>query len=133
AGDDEAYFGMPRGDKSGYKADVLHGIWAQAPYFHNGSVPTLWHLFRPAERPEKFIRGNIKYDETKVGFVWDKAPQLDEYGAGDTVHFAEHDTTLRGNSNAGHTYGSEWRPGPRRYRVHANAVGKKDSWPDRTG
>jgi len=108
AGDDEAYFGMPRGDKSGYKADVLHGIWAQAPYFHNGSVPTLWHLFRPAERPEKFIRGNIKYDETKVGFVWDKAPQLDEYGAGDTVHFAEHDTTLRGNSNAGHTYGSEW-------------------------
>ncbi len=33
---------------------------------------------------------------------------LDEYGPGDTVHFAEHDTTLRGNSNAGHIYGSEW-------------------------
>ncbi|HYE33985.1 hypothetical protein [Methylocaldum sp.] len=106
--DDEAYFGTPRGDKSGYKADVLYGIWAQAPYLHNGSVPTLWHLFRPAERPAKFVRGNIKYDEAKVGFVWDKAPQLDEYGPGDTVHFAEHDTTLRGNSNTGHTYGSEW-------------------------
>ncbi|SFM69652.1 hypothetical protein SAMN05421880_12733 [Nitrosomonas nitrosa] len=106
--DDEAYFVTPRGDESGYKPDVLHGIWAQAPYLHNGSVPTLWHLLRPAERPTKFIRGNIKYDEQLVGFVWDRAPALDEYGPGDSVHFAEHDTTLRGNSNAGHTYGSEW-------------------------
>lgn len=109
AADDEAYFVTPRGsDEAGYKPDVLHGIWAQAPYLHNGSVPTLWHLLRPAERPTKFIRGNIKYDEKKVGFVWDKAPTLDEYGIGDSVHFAEHDTTLRGNSNAGHIYGSEW-------------------------
>lgn len=108
AADDEAYFITPRGDQSGYKPDVLHGIWAQAPYLHNGSVPTLWHLLRPAERPAKFIRGNIKYDEAKVGFVWDKAPAPDEYGDGDTVHFAEHDTALRGNSNAGHTYGSKW-------------------------
>lgn len=108
AADDEAYFITPRGDEAGYKSDVLHGIWAQAPYLHNGSVPTLWQLLRPAERPAKFIRGNIKYDEQMVGFVWDKAPALDEYGAGDSVHFAEHDTTLRGNSNAGHTYGSEW-------------------------
>lgn len=108
AADDEAYFITPRGEEAGYKPDVLHGIWAQAPYLHNGSVPTLWHLLRPAERPAKFIRGNIKYDEEKVGFVWDKAPALDEYGPGDAVHFAEHDITLRGNSNAGHTYGSEW-------------------------
>ncbi|SFI35111.1 hypothetical protein [Nitrosomonas sp. Nm34] len=108
AADDEAYFITPRGEESGYKADVLHGTWAQAPYLHNGSVPTLWHLFRPAERPVKFIRGNIRYDEEKVGFIWDKAPALDEYGPGDAVHFAEHDTALRGNSNAGHIYGSEW-------------------------
>jgi len=111
AADDEAYFVTPRGEASGYKPDVLHGIWAQAPYLHNGSVPTLWHLMRPAERPVKFIRGNIKYDEEKIGFVWDKAPAFDEYGPGDAVHFAEHDTTVHGNSNAGHTYGSEWTDG----------------------
>ena len=108
AADDEAYFVSPRGEKAGYKADVLHGIWAQAPYLHNGSVPTLWHLLRPAERPGRFVRGNIKYDEDKVGFVWDRAPALDEYGVGDSVHYAEHDTALRGNSNAGHAFGSQW-------------------------
>jgi hypothetical protein len=106
--DDEAYFTPPRGNKSGYKATPLHGIWASAPYLHNGSVPTLWHLLRPADRPLKFIRGNIKYDEMNVGFVWDKKPGLDEYGPDDAVHFAEYDTTLRGNSNAGHPYGDEW-------------------------
>ena len=106
--DNEVYFGTPRGEKSGYKATLLHGIWARAPYLHNGSVPTLWHLMRPAARPEKFIRGNIKYDEENVGFIWNKEPGLDEYGPGDTVHFAEYDTTLRGNSNKGHIFGSEW-------------------------
>jgi hypothetical protein len=105
--DDEAYFASPRA-QPGYKADVLHGIWAQAPYLHNGSVPTLWQLLRPAARPAKFIRGNIKYDEVGVGFVWDRAPWVDEYGPGDSVHYAEHDSALRGNSNAGHHYGSQW-------------------------
>ena len=32
---------------NGYKADMLHGIWAQAPYLHNGSVPTLGQLVCP--------------------------------------------------------------------------------------
>lgn len=106
--DNEAYFITPRADKAGYKANVLHGIWAQAPYLHNGSVPTLWHLLRPDQRPTTFIRGNIKYDESWVGFVWDKAPALDEYGPGDSVHAAKYDTQLRGNANQGHTYGQQW-------------------------
>ena len=105
--DDEAYFVTPRSDEAGYKANVLHGIWAQAPYLHNGSVPTLWHLLRPAECSATFIRGNIKYDQALVGFVWDGAPALDEYGTGEVIHYAEYDTHLRGNSNQGHTYGSQ--------------------------
>jgi cytochrome c5 len=36
---------------SGYVAPPLDGIWASAPYFHNGSVPTLWHLLHPEDRP----------------------------------------------------------------------------------
>ena len=34
---------------NGYKADMLHGIWAQAPYLHNGSVPTLGQLVCPRD------------------------------------------------------------------------------------
>lgn len=88
----------------GYKADVLHGIWAQAPYLHNGSVPTLYHLLNPEERPEKFVRGNINYDEKGVGFVWHKAPEKGEY---DGVRAFEYDTTLQGNGNTGHTAGAD--------------------------
>ena len=30
-----------------YKGRSLNGIWATAPYLHNGSVPTLWELLKP--------------------------------------------------------------------------------------
>ena len=55
---------------NGYKADMLHGIWAQAPYLHNGSVPTLGQLMCPSTRPARFLRGNLHYDEALVGFEW---------------------------------------------------------------
>ncbi|MGH6842115.1 MAG: cytochrome C, partial [Methylocella sp.] len=32
----------------GYNALPLGGVWAQAPYLHNGSVPTLFHLLVPS-------------------------------------------------------------------------------------
>ena len=31
----------------GYVAPDLSGVWATAPYLHNGSVPTLWHMLHP--------------------------------------------------------------------------------------
>jgi hypothetical protein len=40
----------------GYVTGVLDGIWARAPYLHNGSVPTLYHLLVPGERPVEFLR-----------------------------------------------------------------------------
>ena len=55
---------------NGYKADMLHGIWAQAPYLHNGSVPTIGQLMCPDTRPRRFLRGNLHYDEGLVGFEW---------------------------------------------------------------
>jgi hypothetical protein len=95
-----------RGNASvGYKADDLRGIWIQAPYLHNGSVPTLWHLLNPSERPKTFVRGNINYDQEKVGFAWterDSAPTNYE-GA----HVVTFDASLRGQSNAGHTFGQD--------------------------
>ncbi|MFO1104053.1 MAG: cytochrome C [Methylocystis sp.] len=57
----------------GYNALPLGGVWAQAPYLHNGSVPTLYHLLAPRERPAVFVKGRLDYDKKLVGFSWDPA------------------------------------------------------------
>jgi hypothetical protein len=72
-----------------YLARPLTGVWATAPYLHNGSVPTLWHLLHPDQRPAKFIVGNREYDPAKLGYSTD--------GKGWTF-----DTSQPGNSNIGH-------------------------------
>lgn len=56
---------------AGYNALPLSGLWAQAPYLHAGSVPTLYHLLIPSERPNEFIKSRLDYDQEKVGFSWD--------------------------------------------------------------
>lgn len=83
-------------DPRSYKARSLNGIWATAPYLHNGSVPNLWQLLQPEEqRVKRFYVGSRELDPINVGF--DTAP----YPGG-----FEFDTTLPGNSNAGHTWGT---------------------------
>lgn len=40
-----------RGNRAlGYQAPPLHGVWATAPYFHNGSVPNIWEVLKPSDR-----------------------------------------------------------------------------------
>ena len=51
----------------GYVAPILSGIWTSAPYMHNGSVPTLWHLMHPESRPRAFLVGGHKLDLVRVG------------------------------------------------------------------
>jgi hypothetical protein len=80
-----------------YKARPINGIWASAPYLHNGSVPSIYDLLLPAaQRPVTFYVGNIELDLVKVGHVYSEAPNTSFY-----------DTRLRGNSNAGHEYGTQ--------------------------
>lgn len=91
----------------GYKARPLNGIWASAPYLHNGSVPTLSDMLSPVAdpvegcpegktcRPEIFYVGNINYDPKNVGYIYDQAEGYSKF-----------DTTLPGNSNAGHLWGT---------------------------
>ncbi|MDH5178520.1 MAG: cytochrome C [Gammaproteobacteria bacterium] len=55
----------------GYNARPLSGIWAQAPYLHNGSVPTMYHLLVPGERPKTFMKSRLDYDKKLMGFSWD--------------------------------------------------------------
>ncbi len=80
-----------------YTAPPLEGIWSSAPYFHNGSVPTLWHLMRPEERPEVFEVGGHRLDLVRVGI--DLAPPAD-YVPWSIP--AEVDTGAFGLSNGGH-------------------------------
>jgi mono/diheme cytochrome c family protein len=85
---------------NGYANHPLDGIWARAPYLHNGSVPTLRDLLEPPERrPAVFYRGYDVYDQGRVGFV---ASVPEERGR----RFFRYDTAVAGNSNAGHLYGT---------------------------
>jgi RoxA-like, cytochrome c-like len=57
---------------SEYEGRPLDGIWATAPYLHNGSVPTLDDLLKPADqRPKSFSVGTRVFDPVKVGFRTD--------------------------------------------------------------
>jgi mono/diheme cytochrome c family protein len=78
-----------------YLARPLNGIWATAPYLHNGSVPTLYDLLHPDQRPAKFAVGNREFDPVKIGY----RSQVDTVGPNVWVY----DTTLPGNSNIGHS------------------------------
>jgi hypothetical protein len=88
-----------------YKARPLNGIWATAPYLHNGSVPNLDELLKPpAKRVKSFKVGSREFDPLHVGY------RIDE---GDFVF----DTTLQGNSNAGHDYGREFTDDERKQLI----------------
>lgn len=89
----------------GYSAPVLNGVWSSAPYLHNGSVPTLWHLFNPETRPEKFYVGGQRLSFDKLGIdgslnnegIWVYPQNYTPWTK--SVLF---DTTKTGLSNAGH-------------------------------
>jgi RoxA-like, cytochrome c-like len=53
----------------GYAATPLTGVWANFPYLHNGSVPTLHHLLGPvSERPKIFdVMAVRDFDREYVG------------------------------------------------------------------
>ena len=82
----------------GYANMPLDGLWLRAPYLHNGSVPNLRALLSPDERPAEFYRAYDVYDWENVGFV-SSGPEAEREG----VRFS---TRERGNSNAGHLYGT---------------------------
>jgi mono/diheme cytochrome c family protein len=86
---------------SGYVNSLLDGIWLRAPYLHNGSVPTLRDLLKPAaERPTSFYRGNDSYDQKDVGFVSTVATE----GA---RSYTLIETWKQGNGSGGHEYGTD--------------------------
>lgn len=88
----------------GYEARPLHGIWATAPYLHNGSVSSLYQLLLPpAQRLKTFYVGTLSFDPLEVGYETDA-----KYGG----HLF--DTSLPGNRNSGHEYGTQLSDAERR-------------------
>jgi mono/diheme cytochrome c family protein len=89
----------------GYVAPILSGLWATAPYLHNGSVPTLWALLTPADRPARFLVGGHALDYTQVGIAgvrW--TDDTWRYPAGHVPWAIPelYDTRAAGMSNRGH-------------------------------
>lgn len=93
----------------GYKARHLSGVWATAPFLHNGSVPNMWELLKPSkQRPKYFNVYSMKFDPKYFGAPaseWNrnnKKCDLDDK-VDKEVCF---DTTMAGNSNVGHEWGT---------------------------
>lgn len=85
----------------GYLSEPLSALWLRGPFLHNGSVPTVADLLRPpAERPATFLIGSIVVDPVHIGFVSGPCTP------GATLSGTCFDTSLPGNSNAGHSYGT---------------------------
>jgi len=84
----------------GYESRVMAGIWAAAPYLHNGSVPTLWDLLQPVqERPLSFPVGQA-YDIERVGLAREQSQFNYTFTTTDCSNVNS------GNSRCGHEYGT---------------------------
>ena len=83
-----------------YESRVLNGIWATAPYLHNGSVPNLWELLKPAkDRRTSFMVGSRVFDPKNVGYDADQSPFKNG-------RFVADPANANGNGNGGHEYGT---------------------------
>jgi hypothetical protein len=98
---------------AGYKANPAEGMWSSPPYLHNGSVPNLYEMLIPAaERSKKFYIGR-EFDPVKLG--------IDT--SGNSGKFL-YDTSLIGNSNAGHSFEN----GPRGKGVIGRQLTEDERW-----
>jgi len=86
---------------NGYVAPPLDGIWATAPYLHNGSVPTLEDLLNSEQRPIYWQRtfDSNDLDYQKMGWNY----EIKDAGGDPNIY----DTTLPGYGNGGHFYGDK--------------------------
>lgn len=102
-----SWFGEPpTRDTDGYLAQPLVGIWARAPYLHNGSIPDLRSLLNSSERPARWRRTGSErsdYDPDAVGWRYDV---VEEPADADTLEGRRVvDTSRGGLGNGGHTFG----------------------------
>jgi mono/diheme cytochrome c family protein len=95
----------------GYIAPPLDGIWATAPYLHNGSVPSMAALLNSDRRP-KYWRHQLhprQYDPGKMGWTYDILSSGQKAETDPGSRRLIYDTTLKGYGNMGHTYSDDLR------------------------
>jgi mono/diheme cytochrome c family protein len=92
----------------GYVAPPLDGVWATAPYLHNGSIPDMETLLDSSKRPQFWKRNfkELEYDLAKMGWKY----SVEEHARGKQTY----NTTLKGYGNGGHTYGDHLEEEERR-------------------
>jgi mono/diheme cytochrome c family protein len=98
-GEDETWV-----ETDGYVAPPLDGIWASAPYLHNGSLPTLWHVLDSSSRPVIWRRQQLGPDLRRVGLLVEEREQLPPRTTKEQRRWY-YDARQRGKSNRGHTFG----------------------------
>ncbi len=95
----------------GYQAPPLDGIWASAPYFHNGSSPTVYHVLNSKLRPKVFTRSfrteKEDYDPVKVGWKITELPGGPDPKLPAFERRKVYDTTQPGRANTGHPFGDK--------------------------
>jgi len=109
-------FGLPIGVRElrAYKARPLAGVWATAPFLHNGSVPSLYQLLSPQdERATNFYKGTFEYDPRHLGY------RTEAFTNGFVF-----DTQITGNHNSGH----EFRAGKRGNGVIGRLLQPEERW-----
>jgi mono/diheme cytochrome c family protein len=103
---------------AGYQAPPLDGIWATAPYLHNGSVPTVYHVLNSKARPRIFTRsyrtGTEDYDPVKLGWKITELDRGPDEGSPGDERRKVYDTTQPGRGNGGHTFGDDLSDDERR-------------------
>jgi mono/diheme cytochrome c family protein len=94
----------------GYQAPPLDGIWATAPYFHNGSSPTVYHVLNSKARPKRFTRSYRTtaedFDPVRLGWKYREVESIDSR-LSPREGRKTYDTTQPGRSNGGHVYGDD--------------------------
>lgn len=109
-------FGLPIGVRElrAYKARPLAGVWATAPFLHNGSVPSIYQLLSPQdERATTFYKGTFEYDPRHLGY------RTEAFTNGFMF-----DTRITGNHNSGH----EFRAGKRGNGVIGRLLRPEERW-----
>ena len=96
-----------------YRPKPLAGIWATAPFLHNGSVPTIYDLLSPVkDRPTTFLVGSREYDTKHLGLA--APPQSG---------FWTFDTRISGNHNTGHEFDTGFDESKGSHQVRPGLIG----------
>lgn len=95
------------GPAPGYIAPPLDGVWATAPYLHNGSVPDVATLLDSPRRPGLWRHETEprRYDPEILGWAWERLERGQASATSREERVRIYDTTLPGYGNGGHRFG----------------------------